>query len=211
MGGDDTVRFITIDDHPTIVEALDRAARERGDLEMIGGFTSVESVPKPLRSPGSLVDAVVLDLNLPGVAGFDAVETVAGWGLPVLVFSANTSARVATSCIEHGASGFVSKSVTTQRVLDTVRAVSRGDRVLVGTEAVATRTPLSPRDEKVLSALIDRSHSRDLAEHLGLSPKTVDNLIADLYWKIGLEGSDRSRAGLRDWARRHGYGDPSGQ
>ena len=211
MGGDGTVRFITIDDHPTIVEALDRAARERGDLELIGGFTSVEAVPKPLRSAGSLVDVVVLDLNLPGVAGFDAVEAVAQWGPPVLVFSANTSARVAATCIDQGASGFVSKSVSTQRVLDTVHAVSRGERALVGTEAEPTSTPLSPRDERLLAALIDRSHSRDLAEHLGLSPKTVDNLIADLYWKIGLEGSDRSRAGLRDWARRNGYGDPSGQ
>ena len=113
MGGDGTVRFITIDDHPTIVEALDRAARERGDLELIGGFTSVEAVPKPLRSAGSLVDVVVLDLNLPGVAGFDAVEAVAQWGPPVLVFSANTSARVAATCIDQGASGFVSKSVST--------------------------------------------------------------------------------------------------
>lgn len=211
MGEDGTVRFITVDDHPTISEALERAARERGDLEMIGAFTSVESVPKPLRSADALLDAVVLDLNLPGVAGFDAVEAVADWGPPVLVFSANTSARVATTCLEHGASGFVSKSVSTQRVLDTVQAVSRGERVLVGAEVEPTPVALSPRDERLLAALTDRSHSRDLADELGLSPKTVDNLIADLYWKIGLEGTERNRAGLRDWARRNGYGDPAGR
>ncbi len=203
------MRFITVDDHPTIADALDRAARDYDDVEMIGGFTSVESVPKPLRSADSLVDAVVLDLNLPGVAGFDAVRAVADWGPPVLVFSANTSARVATTCLEHGASGFVSKSASTQQVLDAVRAVTRGDRVLVGAEVAPTAFDLSPRDERVLAALTSRSHSRDLADHLGLSPKTVDNLIADLYWKVGLEGGDRSRAGLRDWARRNGYGDPA--
>jgi DNA-binding NarL/FixJ family response regulator len=204
-----TVRFLTIDDHPAIVEALGGAARARGDLEQIGGFTSVEAVPVPLRSADSLVDVVVVDLNLPGVAGFDAVDAVAGWGPPVLVFSANSSARVAATCAEHGARGFASKSVPTDRVLDAVLAVSRGERVVVGTEDAGAAVRLTPRDEDVLAALVDRTHSRDLAEHLGLSPKTVDNLIAGLYWKIGLEGADRSRAGLRDWARRNGYGDPA--
>jgi DNA-binding NarL/FixJ family response regulator len=204
------MRFITIDDHPSIAEALERTARDYDDVEMIGGFTSIESVPKPLRSAGAMVDVVVLDLNLPGTAGFDAVRAVADWGLPVLVFSANTTARVARSCLDHGAAGFVSKSASTTQVLDAVRAVHRGERVMVGAEVASTAVDLSPGDERLLVALTAHSHSRDLADELGLSPKTVDNLIADLYWKIGLDGAERSRAGLRDWARRHGYGDPTG-
>jgi hypothetical protein len=48
-----------------------------------------------------------------------------------------------------------------------------------------------------------------LAARLNLSPGSVDNQITELYLKIGLEGPDRSRAGLRDWARQNGYGEPS--
>ena len=206
----EAIRFITIDDHPSISEALERTSQDYDDVDMIGGFTSVESVPKPLRRWTAVVDVVVLDLNLPGVGGFDAVRAVVEWGLPVLVFSANTSARVATGCVEHGAAGFVSKSVSTLQVLDAVRAVARGERVLVGADVAATPVDLSPGDERLLAALTSRSHSKALADHLGLSPKTVDTLIADLYWKVGLEGTDRSRAALRDWARRNGYGDPAG-
>jgi class 3 adenylate cyclase/DNA-binding NarL/FixJ family response regulator len=207
---DRSVRFISIDDHPSISDALQRAANDYDDVEMIGSFTSIESVPKPFRDPGALVDVAVLDLNLAGVGGLAGVESVSAWGVAVLVFSADTSSRVATECLNHGAAGFISKSLPTLQVLDAVRAVGRGERVLAGADTGdSTGVRLSPGDERLLEALTRESRSRDLAVRLSLSPRTVDNLIADLYWKIGLEGADRSRAGLRDWARRNGYGGPT--
>jgi DNA-binding NarL/FixJ family response regulator len=205
------IRFISIDDHPSISDSLERSAADYDDLEMVGTFNSIESVPKPIRVPGEFVDLAVLDLNLPGTGGYSGVETVAGWGMAVLVFSANTSHRTATECLQCGAAGFVTKSVPTLQVLDAIRAVGRGEQIVLGTAAtpaIAARAPLSTGDERLLEALTSETRSKDLAARLHLSPRTVDNLITDLYWKVGLEGSDRSRAGLRDWARRNGYGEP---
>ena len=48
----ETVRFVSIDDHPSISDALRQASAGYDDLEMIGSFTSVSSVPNPLRAPG---------------------------------------------------------------------------------------------------------------------------------------------------------------
>jgi DNA-binding NarL/FixJ family response regulator len=204
------VRFISIDDHPAISDALDRAAAEQADLQMIGAFNSIESVPMPMREPGEFVDVAILDLNLPGIGGFDGIETVAGWGMAVLVFSANTAQRVASECLKHGASGFVTKSISTPEVLDAVRAVGRGERAVVGTAGpLHEQVRLSRRDERLLEALTEDSRSKALAARLNLSPGSVDNQITDLYLKIGLAGASRSRAGLRDWAREHGYGEPS--
>ncbi len=88
-----TVRFISIDEHPSTSDALERSTKDDDDVEMVGSFVSIASVPKPLRSAWQLIDPAVMDLNLPGVTGFEAVETVTGGGLPALVLSANTRPR----------------------------------------------------------------------------------------------------------------------
>lgn len=203
----DCVRFISIDDHPVISESLARAAEDYDDVEMVGSFTSIESVPKPYRAPGELADVAVLDLNLQSLSGQAGVETVAGWGLRVLVFSASAQSRIAEESIRRGATGFASKSVPTVQLLDTVRQVARGRQVIVGTEVGDIAPELTTSDRRLLEALTATSKSKQLGVSLGLSPRTVDNMIADLYWKLGIKDDDRTRATLRDWARRNGYGD----
>ena len=201
-----TIRFVCIDDHPGISDAIGRAAADYDDLELLGAFTSIESVPKPLRSPDNF-DVALLDLSLPCAAGIDGVKAVVDWGVKVLVYTATAGSRHAEMVLAAGGSGFVAKSATTLQVLDCIRAVARGDRVTVGLEAADTPySQLTDADRRLLDALTEQTRSKDLARELFLSPGTVDNLIAQLYWKLGLEESQRSRATLRDWARRNGYG-----
>jgi DNA-binding NarL/FixJ family response regulator len=204
------VRFISIDDHPSISEALGRAAADSDDLELVGSFISVASVPKPFRRDGDLVDVAVVDLNLPGADGLSALDEVLGWGLTVLVFSASESARVATECLEAGATGYVCKSSSTMQVLDNIRRVARGERPTTGVSAGSPAPGrLSPGDERLLAALTRSTRSQHLAQELHLSPRTIDNLVTELYWKLDLAGAERTRAGLRDWAREHGFGGPA--
>ena len=87
-----TIRFICIDDHPVISDAIGRAAADYDDLELLGAFTSIESVPKPLRSPDNF-DVALLDLSLPGAAGIDGVRAVVAWGVKVLVYTATAGSR----------------------------------------------------------------------------------------------------------------------
>jgi DNA-binding NarL/FixJ family response regulator len=198
-------RFVSIDDHPVISDAIGQAAAAYDDLAMVGTFASLEAVPKPLRSPEQF-DVALLDLRLPGLAGTPAVANVVEWGVKVLVYSAAATARQAEQVFLAGAVGFVSKSAPTLQVLDAIRAVSRGERVSVG--LISPGGPLaelSPADHRLLGALTEQSRSKDLARQLALSPRTIDNMITQLYWKLGLQESQRSRASLRDWAQQNGY------
>lgn len=198
------IRFISIDDHPSISEALGQVAREYDDLDMVASFTSIAAVPRPFQQPGVLVDVVLLDLNLPGTVGLAGLRSVVGWGVLTLVFSASAHQRLAVEALDAGAAGFVSKSLPTSQVLDGVRSVARGERVMAGVEA-PDAARLTDAEERLMEALVDESRSKALAERLNLSPRTIDNAITELYFKLGLEGSSRTRAALRDWARANGY------
>ncbi len=210
VGATGRIRFISIDDHPSISEALGQVALDEGDLEMVASFTSIASVPRPFQQPGVLVDVVLLDLNLPGTTGFSGLRSVAAWGVLTVVFLASAQERVAAEALEAGAAGFVSKSLPTRQVLDGVRAVARGERFVAGVEAASFSARLTVAEERLMEALVDESRSKALAERLNLSPRTIDNTITELYLKLGLEGSSRTRAALRDWARANGYGGASG-
>ncbi len=203
------IRFISIDDHPIISDAIALAAAGEDDLELVGTFPSIELVPGLLRTPESF-DVAVLDLNLGGSGGVEGVATVAGWGPRVLVYSASSTARLAEQSISAGATGFVAKSVPTRGVLDAIRSVARGERVTLGVEPPETPlSELTEADRQLLVALTEQTRSKELARTLGMSTGTVDNMIARLYWKLGLDAGERSRASLRDWARRNGYGTPT--
>lgn len=200
----EAIRIISIDDHPAISDALRSASAAADDLDLIGSFTSVESVPVPLRR-ADFVDVVLLDLSLPGIKGTEAVREATKWGTPVLVFSASAQRRVADDALAAGARGFVGKSATTAQLFDAIRAVHRGERSVHGLdEAPQPTVRLTDSETHLLRFICTDTRSRVLADHMGVSPRTIDNMVTELYRKLGLDDADRSRASLRDWARAHG-------
>jgi DNA-binding NarL/FixJ family response regulator len=198
------IRIISIDDHPAISDALSSASAEAADLELIGSFTSVEAVPVPLRRR-DFVDIVLLDLSLPGAKGIEAVRTTVGWGAPVLVFSASAQRRVADDALAAGARGFVGKSTPTAQLFDAIRAVHRGGRAVHGIDDTPDLTVrLTDSETHLLRFICSDTRSRELADRMGVSSRTIDNMVTELYRKLGFSEADRSRASLRDWARAHG-------
>jgi DNA-binding NarL/FixJ family response regulator len=200
------IRFISVDDHPSISDALGQSASACDDLEMVAAFTSIEAIPKPCREPNAMADVVVLDLSLPGVEGLAALETLVGWGWrSVLVFSATMHERVARSALRAGAAGFVAKSVATSQVLDAIRTVGRGGQTMVGIEHPESRASLTTVEEQLLGLLAGETRSSELARLTGVTSATIDNRISALYDKLGLTGPSRTRARLTAWARENGF------
>lgn len=202
----EVIRFISIDDHPAISEALGRVAEQYDDLEMVGSFRSIESVPRPCRIPGAVADLAIVDLSLPGVSGVAGIRAVAGWGLRVVAFTATAHERTAHDVLDAGAAAVVGKSVSTLEVLDAVRRVMSGDRFTVGVEPVPQLiADLTPAEEFLIRCLTTESRSTALARLTGVSEATVDNRISTLYDKAGLVATDRTRARLANWAEARGY------
>jgi DNA-binding NarL/FixJ family response regulator len=201
-----TLRIISIDDHPAITDALSRMADQCDDLEMVGTFSSIESVPRPYRTAGDFTDLAIVDLSLPGAGGIAGITTVVGWGLVVVAFTATANEQTARDVLDAGASAVVSKVVDTAQVLDAARRAFRGERFTLGIE-IANQIVIAPTpaEEYLLRCLSSETRSSVLAARTGVSIATVDNRISVLYDKVGLRQTDRTRAKLADWARDHGY------
>jgi DNA-binding NarL/FixJ family response regulator len=200
------LRIISIDDHPAITDALARVAEQSDDLEVVGTFNSIESVPRPYRSAGAVADLAIVDLSLPGAGGIAGITTVVGWGLTVVAFTATANEQTARDVLDAGASAVVSKVVDTAQVLDAARRAWRGERFTLGIDMSDTvRTPLTPAEGFLLRCITSDTRSRALATRTGVSIATVDNRISALYDKVGLHQTDRTRTKLAEWARRHGY------
>jgi DNA-binding NarL/FixJ family response regulator len=200
------LRIISIDDHPAITDSLMRAAEQCEHLEMVGTFSSIESVPRPYRAAGAVADLAVLDLSLPGVGGITGVRTVVSWGLVVVAFTATANEQTARDVLDAGASAVVSKVVDTAQVLDAARRAARGERFTLGID-IANQIVVAPTpaEEFLLRCITTETRSSVLAIKTGVSIATVDNRISVLYDKVGLHQTDRTRAKLAEWARHHGY------
>jgi DNA-binding NarL/FixJ family response regulator len=200
------LRIISIDDHPAITEALTRVAEQCDDLEMVGTFSSIESVPRPYRAPGAVADLAIVDLSLPGAGGIAGIATVVAWGLIVVAFTATANDQTARDVLDAGASAVVSKVVDTAQVLDAARRAARGERFTLGIDlASQIIVAPTPAEEYLLRCITTETRSSVLASKTGVSIATVDNRISVLYDKVGLHQTDRTRAKLAEWARHNGY------
>lgn len=124
MTGSEPIRLLVCDDNEVVRRALLRALRAKADVEIVGEVGSAEELLA--RVGEDQPDVVLLDANLPGMSGPEAVEALRSDGtlVPVIVMSADR--RNEASAGAAGASGFFYKgSADIPALLEEIRALAR--------------------------------------------------------------------------------------
>lgn len=108
--GNETDMIMIIDDHPLFCEALQMTLTETLAVTRIHASNSLGQALEDLRT-GPEPDAILLDLNLPDVAGLDGLTRLrnAVPGVPVVVVSSMADDRIVAAVLQAGAAGFVPK------------------------------------------------------------------------------------------------------
>ncbi len=124
------IRVLIVDDHPSIRHGLSMLFAAEPDLEVCGLADTGEAgldLAKTLRP-----DVVVMDLSMPGMGGIEATRAVAssGCGSRVLVLTCMLNEERKRQVVEAGAMGYLPKGEAPRRMLESLRAVARGERVV---------------------------------------------------------------------------------
>ena len=143
-------------------------------------------------------DVLVCDLQMPGLSGVDVARAVAPQGVRVLVLSASGEQADVLEAVKAGATGYLVKSASAAELVDAVHRTAAGESVLSAglaglvlgeyrrTAAQDDAPRLTPRETEVLRLVAKGLTSRQVAERLVLSHRTVENHVNNTLGKLAL-------------------------
>jgi len=195
------IRVFLVDDHPIVLDGISRLIDRESDLEVCGTATCADEAYEPIKRLAP--DVGVIDLGLGESNGMDLVRLLNDADLDVrlLVLSMYDEQLYAERAIQAGALGYIMKEEVSHRILAAVRRVAEGKHYLseAMTESILERsaggspqhaagtlTSLSNRELETLRLIGLAKSSKEIAEQMNLSVKTVENYKDRLKKKLGL-------------------------
>ncbi|MFO1293757.1 MAG: response regulator transcription factor [Rubrivivax sp.] len=215
------IDVILCDDHALIRRGIRDTLCDASDIRVVGEAGDYGELRSLLRQTGAQragkagpCDVLVLDINLPGRSGLDALHALKDEGSPVkvLVVSMYPEDQYALRALRAGAYGYVNKGGDPQLIVQAVRTVAQGRKYVTpeiaqmlveNLTAPALETPhanLSDREMQTLQLIASGKRLSDIAEQLALSPKTVSVYRARVLDKLQLANN----AELTVYAIRNG-------
>jgi DNA-binding NarL/FixJ family response regulator len=210
-------RILVADDHALVRDGLKTVLDAEADLEVVAeasdGAEAVE------RAVAGDIDLAILDISMPRMTGLQAARELSHRlpELRLLMLSMYDNERFLFEALRAGASGYVLKSGADDEIVEACRAAMRGESFLypsaVNTlvrdflarpEQESDYDPLTPRELEVLKLIAEGKTSKEIAQTLVLSIKTVERHRADILRRLGM----RDRVDLTRYAIRRGLIEP---
>lgn len=205
-----SITVALIDDHAVLRGGLRMLISAQPDMAVVAEAGGLREGIEAVRRTRPHV--VVLDLSMPDSPGLGGIDRllVARPDAKVLVLTMHEDPALVRSAMERGAKGYVFKASADSRLIEAIRAVAGGGTfceaaqargvpasppsgaVAVRPELAAILESLSDRERDVLARVARGQTSREIAEALALSIKTVESYRARAMHKLGME----SRADL---------------
>jgi DNA-binding NarL/FixJ family response regulator len=197
------ISVVVVDDHDIFRDGLVRLLAERDGITVVGDAADGE---RALRLVERLApDVVVMDLNMPGLSGIEAIRRLAGVAphSRVIVLTISVADSDVVEAIVAGACGYLLKDATIDEIVAGVRAAAVGDSLL--SPRIATgllermrelaangngaehRSELTERELEVLRLVAQGMDNAEIAQALVISPQTAKNHVSNILAKLQLE------------------------
>ena len=214
-------RILLVDDHPLMRKGLAMTIESESDLEVVGQAADAEDALAQFDDLDP--DLAVVDVSLPGMNGLELIKHLLSRkpDLVTLVVSRHDESLYAERAIRAGARGYVSKLQADEEIIQAVRQVLRGgiylsdtpkDKLLFGA-ATGTKSPmqsplevLSDRELEVFEMTGRGLPTREIAERMHLSVKTVESYRARIKTKLNLESGTELMQHAVHWVEGEGSG-----
>jgi len=191
-----TTRVLLVDDHGIVRAGMRRLIEAQPRMEVIEASSGEEALN---LAKTSRPDVVLLDLNMPGLSGFEVLRRLLQHNrdLRIVVCTMHADTLHAARSLRLGARGYVSKSSAVDELLTAIRRVCDGGKYVEREIAQElslwnpdTEDPLqrlSTRHLEILRLLGEGKSMTEIAALLGIAYKTVANSCTQIKSKLGLE------------------------
>ena len=210
------IRVLVVDDHTIVRDGICALLRLAGDIEVVGEAANGREALEMVRK--LMPDVILIDIAMPNMNGLEATRHIRKEfpQVKVLVLTQYDDKEHVFWAIEAGASGFISKTVSSSELVSGIRSVFRGDsflspsaaRILVEDyrqEAIIRKEldpykQLTDREGEILRLLAEGYTAREIADTLVISIKTVEGHKTNLMSKLDIH----NRTDLIKYALRKG-------
>jgi len=207
------IRVLVVDDHAIVREGICSLLARRKDVEVVGeaadGKRAIDAVVQ--YDP----DVVLMDIAMPVMNGLEATREIHGRfpSTRILVLTQHENKEYIMPLLRAGAVGYITKSARAEQLIEAIRTVHaegaylppRITHAVIGaiaesSEASGEQVMLTEREIQVVRLVAEGLSSREIADRLSISVKTVDTHRANVMEKVGV----RNAAELIKYAIRHG-------
>lgn len=190
-----------------VIVADDHTLFRVGLIRMLGSFAGIRIVAEAADAAGVMAaiaqedaELIILDLSMPGANGVSLIDAVHRTkpNLPILILTMHDEPALTKQALRAGASGYVTKNADPEALAEAVTRVSQGARYVAPgiAESLAfdfsedggeRKQALTAREFEILRLIAQEGLSlKEIADRLGLSPKTITSHKANLMLKLGI-------------------------
>ena len=205
------IRVVVVDDQEVVRAGFAALLATQPDFAVVGSAADGAEAVRVCRE--HVVDVVLMDVRMPVMDGIEATRHIVGGseagGTRVIILTTFDLDEHVYDALSAGASGFLLKEVTAERLFDAVRVVAAGEALLAPTvtrrligefarqrprpaQPAARLAALTPRETEVLRLIAEGLSNTEIARRLSVSEETVKTHVSRVLSKLGLR--DRTQA-----------------
>ncbi len=195
------IRILLAEDQTLVRDGLCALLAMRDGFEVVAVANGKEAVTAAREER---FDIAVIDVRMPVMDGIECTRLLKEEhpGMPVLILTTFDDHSLVQKCLEAGASAYLLKDIHPDDLVNAIRLLLAGERLIPGdlartlseTDDIPAE-PLTPRQREVLSLIAQGLTNKEIAKQLYLSEGTVKNIVSEIYARLNVR--DRVQAVLK--------------
>ncbi|CAH0121529.1 MULTISPECIES: hybrid sensor histidine kinase/response regulator transcription factor [unclassified Paenibacillus] len=200
-----TMKVVLVGEQGVILDSLKTTLERHDHLQIVGMAASGEEGIAMCASTHP--DIVLMDVNTPAINGMEAMAAMKeiAKSIKVVILSSSEDVNQAVSALQHGANGYLLKSIQTNELIETLSFIHRGDTIIsheianqVFEELQNRNVPngnrygLTPREIEIITYLSKGMRYKSIAARLYLSEGTVRNYASEMYAKLQVNNREQA-------------------